>query len=425
MLWSKNGRRVAELEANFSYSIRALSFNLEPGNHTLVFTNLLRGCSDTIKAEVHCRQRGFGIPEPTIYLDTTITVGKTLDYCLPKTARATVAETKITTICNPRGKMTATVNDTTDCILLRGLSQGNDTICLFRCDAAGKCDTIILRVKVVKPTQQTFKTVVQNVVLGTDSTYCVDRSLMVGNQLTLRNACERSNVGKVNFNINGLCINYLADELGSDTACLVLCDQYGNCDTTQFIVNVKIRNQGRLLLPVAMRDKASMSRGSNIDIEVMKNDSTYNQATQVELLSQPKFGTITVNPATGIVTYKSNTLDKCEPRDSFAYALVNAVGTDSTVVNIEILCDDVIVYSGFSPNDDGKNDAFTIMGLEKFPGSKLLVFNRWGNQVHDATDYKNDWKGTFEGKALPDGTYFWLLDLGGGKTMSGYVQILR
>jgi gliding motility-associated-like protein len=426
MLWSKNGRRVAELEANFSYSIRALSFNLEPGTHTLVFTNLLRGCSDTIKAEVHCRQRGFGLPEPTIYLDTTITVGKTLDYCLPKTARATIAETKITTICNPHGQMSATLNDATDCLVLRGLSQGNDTVCLFRCDAAGKCDTIILRVKVVKPTnQQTFKTVVHNVVVGADSTYCVDRSLMVGNQLTLKNACDRTNVNKVNFTINGLCVNYLADEVGSDTACLVLCDQYGNCDTTQFIVNVRVRQLGRLLLPVAMPDKVSMSRGSTVEIEVLKNDSTYNVATQVELLSQPKFGIITVNPATGIVTYKSNTLDKCEPRDSFTYALVNAAGTDSTIVKIEVLCDDVIVYSGFSPNDDGKNDAFTIMGLEKFPGSKLLVFNRWGNQVFDAVDYKNDWKGTFDGKALPDGTYFWLLDLGGGKTMSGYVQILR
>ena len=84
--------------------------------------------------------------------------------------------------------------------------------------------------------------------------------------------------------------------------------------------------------------------------------------------------------------------------------LVNAVGSDTTTVSIEILCDEVTVFSGFSPNDDGKNDNFKIMGLEKFPGSKVLVFNRWGNQVFEAVDYKSDWGGSFENKILPDGT---------------------
>ncbi|MBL7818002.1 MAG: gliding motility-associated C-terminal domain-containing protein, partial [Saprospiraceae bacterium] len=423
MLWSRNGVRVAELEANYNYSIRALSMNLEPGLHKIVFTNLLRGCSDTISAEVHCRQRGAGTIEPTVYLDTTVLVGKTLEYCLPKVARATPNETSLTIQCAPKGRIEATINDRTDCVILRGLQMGNDTMCLFRCDASGICDTIMIRVKVVKPQQQTFKTVVHTVSLGTDSSYCVDRSLMVGRTLTLRNVCEPNTVDKVNFILNGLCVNYLVDGVGSDTACLVLCDEFGNCDTTQFIVNVKQRG-ARLLLPIAVPDKVTISYGATADIEVMKNDSTFNQPAQVELVSQPRNGSITVNPATGIVTYKPKAGD-CEPRDSFIYALVNALGSDTTLVSIEILCDDVVVFSGFSPNDDGKNDAFTIMGLEKYQNAKLLVFNRWGNQVFEATDYKNDWKGTFDNKPLPDGTYFWILDLGGGKTMSGYVQILR
>ena len=42
MLWSRNGVHIASLEANYNYSIRALSFNLEMGTHTLIFTNLQR-----------------------------------------------------------------------------------------------------------------------------------------------------------------------------------------------------------------------------------------------------------------------------------------------------------------------------------------------------------------------------------------------
>ena len=95
-------------------------------------------------------------------------------------------------------------------------------------------------------------------------------------------------------------------------------------------------------------------------------------------------------------------------------------------MKIEVLCDDVVVFSGFSPNGDGINDNFTIVGLDKYASSKLLVFNRWGNQVFEADNYRNTWDGTDEAKKLlPDGTYFWLLDLGGGKTMSGYVQLHR
>ena len=423
MLWSKNGTRAAEFRPNFTYNNRSLSLNVETGRHVFIFMNLLRGCSDTIIANVTCRSNEVIQPIPAIYVDTTVLVGKTLDYCLTKTNRATSTETVVTTICPPKGKISASINDQTDCILLRGQSVGLDTICLLRCDPTGLCDTTIIRVKVVKPTQQTFKTVVQNVEVGTDSTYCVNRSLMVGTRLILKNVCEPNAVDNVNFIVNGLCINYFADEIGSDTACLVLCDEFGNCDTTRFIVNVKARSL-RLFSPVAMPDKATLSYGSSTEIEVIKNDSTYNVATQVELVTQPKYGTVTVNPATGIVTYRTS-LNDCEPRDSFIYAIINAVGSDTTTVSIEILCDDVVVFSGFSPNDDGKNDELKIIGLEKYPGSKLLVFNRWGNQVFDATDYKNDWKGTYDNKALPDGTYFWILDLGEGKTMSGYVQILR
>ena len=132
-----------------------------------------------------------------------------------------------------------------------------------------------------------------------------------------------------------------------------------------------------------------------------------------------------LNPSTGIVTYRPAEAALCEPRDSFHYAIINTVGGDTAVVNIEIVCDEIVVYSGFSPNDDGKNDVFKVVGIEKYAGSKLLIFNRWGNQVFEAVDYQNDWKGTFSDKPLPDGTYFWILDLGNGKTMSGYVQILR
>ena len=38
------------------------------------------------------------------------------------------------------------------------------------------------------------------------------------------------------------------------------------------------------------------------------------------------------------------------------------------------------------------------------------VFNRYGSKVYESRDYKNNWDGTFQGKPLPDGTYYAVLE---------------
>ena len=64
------------------------------------------------------------------------------------------------------------------------------------------------------------------------------------------------------------------------------------------------------------------------------------------------------------------------------------------------------IPEGFTPNGDGYNDNFVIVHTDLVK-LKLLVFNRWGNQVYSSNDYKNDWNGKGPGgNDLPAGTYF-------------------
>jgi gliding motility-associated-like protein len=37
------------------------------------------------------------------------------------------------------------------------------------------------------------------------------------------------------------------------------------------------------------------------------------------------------------------------------------------------------------------------------------VYNIYGNLVFTKKGYTNDWQGTYNGSALPDGTYFYVL----------------
>src|SRR5690606_7195941 len=51
-------------------------------------------------------------------------------------------------------------------------------------------------------------------------------------------------------------------------------------------------------------------------------------------------------------------------------------------MRLQIEGQDLSFPNVFTPNGDGKNERFVIGGLEKYPGSKLQVFNRWGGQVY-------------------------------------------
>ena len=57
----------------------------------------------------------------------------------------------------------------------------------------------------------------------------------------------------------------------------------------------------------------------------------------------------------------------------------------------------------------------------------VSIFNRWGNRVYFRKGYTNDdpWIGNFEGKDLPDGTYFYIIDDGEGAKYTGWLQIRR
>ncbi len=81
----------------------------------------------------------------------------------------------------------------------------------------------------------------------------------------------------------------------------------------------------------------------------------------------------------------------------------------------------------FTPNGDNANDAFTIIDVDYFTKSSLIVFNRWGNIVHQSAPYLNTWKGQNEnGDELPDGTYYYSLDIGNGHDpYKGFVVITR
>jgi gliding motility-associated-like protein len=91
----------------------------------------------------------------------------------------------------------------------------------------------------------------------------------------------------------------------------------------------------------------------------------------------------------------------------------------------------LFIPEGFSPNSDGINDVFVIQGLPTNGENSITIFNRWGNRVYFHSNYNNAWDGhpniagTLGKDKLPQGTYYYILDIKGSglKPITGYIVL--
>lgn len=97
---------------------------------------------------------------------------------------------------------------------------------------------------------------------------------------------------------------------------------------------------------------------------------------------------------------------------------------------------DVFLPNAFSPNGDDQNDQWLLFGnplqIERI--EELLIFDRWGNMLFQATDWpinseRHGWDGTFRGQLLDTGVYAYSIRLrlvnGEKRTLGGDVLLLR
>ncbi|SHG90279.1 thrombospondin type 3 repeat-containing protein [Winogradskyella jejuensis] len=128
--------------------------------------------------------------------------------------------------------------------------------------------------------------------------------------------------------------------------------------------------------------------------------------------------------------------DVCDPDDDNDGVLdeddncqftANSDQADVDFNGVGDVCDNLYANDVLSPNGDSVNDTWTIIGIDRFPGTKVKVYSRWGNEVFASDNYGNNWNGTGPGgNLLPAGSYYYVLDQGGtGETIiDGWLVII-
>lgn len=89
-------------------------------------------------------------------------------------------------------------------------------------------------------------------------------------------------------------------------------------------------------------------------------------------------------------------------------SLQGCVSIDTVIVHLQPTIE---IPSGITPNGDGKNDVWTLSGIELFPDCMVELYNRWGEMIFQSPGYSTKWDGTYKGKPLPVGTYYYIIDL--------------
>lgn len=83
-------------------------------------------------------------------------------------------------------------------------------------------------------------------------------------------------------------------------------------------------------------------------------------------------------------------------------------------------------YKYFTPNGDGFHDIWVIKDVEKYTGFTLTIINDHGETVYQTENYQNNWDGRRQGKELPVGAYYFVLQSKERpEVFKGSVSILR
>jgi gliding motility-associated-like protein len=157
----------------------------------------------------------------------------------------------------------------------------------------------------------------------------------------------------------------------------------------------------------------SVSLGSTIKLEAIGKDIVSWMWTPGVTLSDSTIYNPAASPLiTTVYKVTGTDLNGCINSDTMTvFVLVDYKITPTNVI---------------TPNGDGYNDTWYIDNIQNYPNTKVIILNREGMEVYTSDSYDNMWDGTFNGKKLADGTYYYVIQFKNDpKVYKGAITVLN
>ena len=220
--------------------------------------------------------------------------------------------------------------------------------------------------------------------------------------------------------------------VGYDTITYQLCDTITNKCSTAYVIIALSNPKDTTITNNSDANSAIVIDGDKISGVPTKPSGA---SQQYAITTNPSGGTATVD-SNGKIVYNRNPnacgKDSIQVTRTYTFKDGRPNETYTYWIYVYNTCADEDVFPNFiTPNGDGKNDKFVIPEsyLRKYPGAKLIIYNRWGNVVWRSVGaYQNDWSGThYDNNNLPDGVYYYMIELKDhfGEIKNGFIQIMR
>jgi len=174
----------------------------------------------------------------------------------------------------------------------------------------------------------------------------------------------------------------------------------------------------------------------NIEVEIVPDVVSIDNGDEVIL-------DVVIDPASSGVSYtwapsEGLSCDDCQnpiasPSQTTVYTVT--VVTDqgcsasaSTTIFVNAPCNEAMLPAMFSPNGDGNNDAFCVLG-NCVQSMELTIYNRWGEVMFESSSQSNCWDGTHRDKPVNSGSYVYKLRVintdGQEEITTGNVTLVR
>lgn len=162
--------------------------------------------------------------------------------------------------------------------------------------------------------------------------------------------------------------------------------------------------------------------GKDVHINQGETVQLNGQTNQSSILWSPPYAMNNPNTIRPIV----------QPKETTTYFLTVSNGNCSITDEVTVFVDKgLVIPNTFSPNGDGVNDDWEILGIQNYPNCHIQVYDRWGQLVFQTSGYPQNkrWKGTSKsGKNLSAGAYYYVIDLHNNdksKPIKGVVSIIH